>query len=159
MVRKLRRHSRGPITVCYEAGPTGYGLARRLNALAGISCMVIAPSLIPRKPGDRIKTDRRDARMLGEMLRADLLTEVRPPSPEDEALRDLCRAREDAKEDQTRARHRMSKFLLRRDLRFDGGKKNWTQAHHAWLRRLRLDDPHAQSTLDYYLLALTQTTE
>lgn len=159
MVRKLRRHCRGTVTVCYEAGPTGYGLARKLNALEGFSCMVIAPSLIPRKPGDRIKTDRRDARKLGEMLRAGLLTEVKPPSPEDEALRDLCRAREDSKEDQTRARHRMSKFLLRRDLRFDGGKKNWTQMHHAWLRRLRLKDPFAQATFDAYLLALTQSTE
>ena len=116
LIRKLKREAPGAISCAYEAGPCGYGLQRELQE-QGLPCQVIAPSLIPRKPGDRIKTDRRDARMLAELLEGGLLTEVHAPSSEDEAVRDLCRAREDAKEDQVRARHRLSKFLLRRELR------------------------------------------
>ncbi len=92
-VRRLQKQVPGPIESCYEAGPLGYGLQRSLIAL-GLGCIVIAPSLIPSKPGDRIKTDRRDARKLAELLRAQLLTEVHTPTPDQEAVRDLCRARE-----------------------------------------------------------------
>ena len=95
LVRKLERDAAGPVRACYEAGPCGYALQRRLTT-PRVSCQVIAPALIPRKPGERIKTNPRDARKLVELLRADLLTEVHPPTPEDEAVRDLCRARDDA---------------------------------------------------------------
>ena len=92
--------------MCYEAGPCGYALQRQVTT-PRVSCQVIAPALIPRKPGERIKTNRRDARKLAELLRAGLLTEVRPPTPEEEAVRDLCRARDDAREDLQRCRHRL----------------------------------------------------
>ena len=106
-VRKLinRLGAREKLRVCYEAGPTGYGLCRWLKQL-GIECVVVAPSLVPTKPGDRVKTDRRDARKLAQLLRAGELTPVWTPAEEDEALRDLVRAREDAKEDLLRAKHR-----------------------------------------------------
>ena len=106
LVRKLEREAPGPVRVCYEAGPCGYALQRQMTT-ARVTCQVIAPALIPRKPGERIKTNRRDARKLAELLRAGLLTEVRPPTPEDEAVRDLCRARDDAREDLQRCRHRL----------------------------------------------------
>ena len=108
---------------CYEAGPTGFALQRQLQA-KGVDCRVIAPSLIPRKPGERVKTDRRDARKLAQLLRAGLLTEVHQPSEAQEAVRDLSRAREDAVADRTRAQHRLSKFLLRRGIRY--GKRLMT---------------------------------
>ena len=114
-VRRVRKRAPGEGVCCYEAGPLGYGLQRTLIGL-GFSCVVVAPSLIPVKPGDRIKTDRRDARKLAELLQAGLLTEVHAPTEEQEAIRDLCRAREAVKEDQKRIRHRISKFLLRRAL-------------------------------------------
>ena len=103
--------------MCDEAGPCGYALQRQVTTLR-VSGQVIAPALMPRKPGDRIKTNRRDARKLAELCRAGLLTEVRPPTPEDEAVRDLCRARDDAREDLQRSRHRLGKLLLRRGRRF-----------------------------------------
>lgn len=155
-LRKTKREARGPIRCAYEAGPCGYGLQRQLRA-EGIECQVIAPSLIPRKPGERIKTDRRDARKLAELFEGGLLTEVHSPTPDAEAVRDLCRAREDAKEDQTRARHRLGKFLLRRGLHW--GRKNWTQAHQQWLRGLRLEHPADQATFDTYCTALDQVQE
>lgn len=155
-LRKMKREIPGPIRCAYEAGPCGYGLQRQLQA-EGIDCQVIAPSLIPRKPGERIKTDRRDARKLAELLEGGLLTEVHPPTPQAEAVRDLCRAREDAKEDQTRARHRLGKFLLRRGLHW--GRKNWTLAHQQWLRGLRLEHPAEQATFDAYCTALDQAQE
>jgi transposase len=154
-IRKLQREVTGPLRIAYEAGPCGYALQRQL-ASAGLECMVVAPSRIPRKPGERIKTDRRDARMLAELLEGGLLTAVRVPTPSAEAVRDLCRAREDAKEDQTRARHRLSKFVLRHGLHW--GRKNWTQVHEQWLRGLQLEHPAEQATLDAYGLALDQAT-
>lgn len=154
-VRRLEKGSPGAIEACYEAGPMGYGLQRGLMA-QGIGCVVIAPSLIPHKPGERIKTDRRDARKLAEALRADLLTAVHPPTPEQEAVRDLCRAREAAKADQKRVRHRLSKFLLRREIRWTRGRKAWTRAHQEWLRGRRLEQPSDQIILDDLLLALEQ---
>lgn len=156
-VRGMKRKAPGPIRCAYEAGPCGYGLQRALLA-EGIECQVVAPSLIPRKPGERVKTDRRDARKLAELLAGGQLTEVHPPTPEAESVRDLCRAREDAKEDQTRARHRLSKFLLRRGL-FYGSGKAWTHAHQRWLQGLRLDHAADQETFDAYCLALDQAQE
>ena len=131
-IRRMKQRAPGAVECCYEAGPLGYGLQRSLQGL-GVGCVVIAPSLIPSKPGDRIKTDRRDARKLAQLFRAGLLTEVHPPTPEQEAVRDLCRAREAAKGDQKRVRHRLSKFLLRRQLRWTLGRKAWTRAHQEWL--------------------------
>ena len=155
-VRQVERKSGGaPIVSAYEAGPLGFGLHRTLLE-RGWSNAVIAPSLIPAKPGDRIKTDRRDARKLAELLRADMLTEVHAPTPEQEAVRDLCRARGAVKEDQKRCRHRLSKFLMRRELRFTAGRKLWTQAHQQWLRGLRLAHPADQAILDDHLLGLEQ---
>jgi transposase len=156
--RRMKRQAPGAVVCAYEAGPTGYTLQRQLRD-HGMECRVIAPSLMPRKPGERIKTDRRDARKLAELLAAGLLTEVHPPTPEDEAVRDLCRAREDAREDLTRARHRLSKFLLRRGLVFGRGRKAWTQAHARWLRGLRLEHAADQAVFDDYSLALDQLGE
>ncbi len=154
---KLKELSKGGLVAAYEAGPCGYALQRRLKSL-GIECQVVAPSLIPVKPGDRVKTDRRDARKLAQMLQAGMLTEVHPPTPEQEAVRDLTRAREDAKQDQMRARHRLSKMLLRYGLTYTK-TKNWTKSHHAWMRALRFDHPAAQHTFEMYLLALEQAEE
>jgi transposase len=123
-----------PVRVAYEAGPTGYGLARAC-AEAGIACTVAAPSKIPRAPGDRVKTDRRDAERLARLLRLGELVAVRVPDPVEEAARDLVRAREDARGDLMRARHRLSKLLLRHGLVYEGSA--WTLAHDAWLRRQR----------------------
>jgi transposase len=124
----------GPVRVAYEAGPTGYGLARAC-AQAGIACTVAAPSKIPRAPGDRVKTDRRDAERLARLLRLGELVAVRVPDPLEEAVRDLVRAREDARGDLMRARQRLSKLLLRHGLVYEGSA--WTFAHDAWLRRQR----------------------
>jgi len=118
--------------------------------------MVVAPSLIPRKPGERIKTDRRDASKLAELYRAGLLTEVHAPTPADEAARDLCRAREDAQEDLMRCRHRLSKMLLRRGWTWNGTKRAWSQGHRLWLRSLRLEHQADQVVLEDYLLAIEQ---
>jgi len=153
-IRKLERLCPDRVELCYEAGPCGYQLSRRLNGVERFDCIVIAPSLIPRKPGDRIKTDRRDARKLAEYLRSGLLTEVRPPSPADEARRDLCRWRGAAKEDLKAAKHRLSKFLLRQDRHFQGSKTNWTRTHFKWLRMQRFDDGHAQFVFDGMLAAV-----
>lgn len=159
MVRKVERQAPGEVRFCYEAGPCGYSLQRQITDAGEASCMVVAPSLIPRKPGERIKTDRRDARKLGRLFRAGLLTEVQPPSEEHEAARDLCRAREDVREDLTRSRHRLGKLLLRRGITFEGGKKAWTRAHRVWLRGLRFERAFDQAVLDDYLLAIEQLEE
>jgi transposase len=135
----------GPVRVAYEAGPTGYGLAREL-ARCGVGCVVAAPSKIPRASGDRVKTDRRDAELLARLLLAGKLHAVRVPGPEEEALRDLVRAREAVRVDLMRCRHRLSKLLLRHGLRFDDGPA-WTQRHRDWLARVALQWPAAQATL------------
>jgi transposase len=135
----------GPVRVAYEAGPTGYGLAREL-ARRGVECVVAAPGKIPRAPGDRVKTDRRDAELLVRLLLAGKLAAVRVPGDEEEALRDLVRAREAVRVDLMRARHRLSKLLLRHDIRFDDGRA-WTERHHVWLATVALDWPAAQATM------------
>jgi len=158
LARRLQRQAPGEVRACYEAGPTGYALHRLLQA-AGVICEVVAPSLTPVKPGSRIKTDRRDARKLAELLRAGLLTEVHPPSEREEALRDLCRCRDDARTDLLRARHRLSKFLLRRHCAYRQTKHHWGSRHVAWLEQLRFEDPVSQSTFDSYFLAVQQLDE
>lgn len=156
--RRLKREAPGEVRCCYEAGPTGYGLQRQLAA-EGITCMVVAPSLIPRKPGDRIKTDRRDAVKLAELHRSGMLTEVCPPTEQDEELRDLWRCREDVREDLHRARHRLGKFLLRRGRMFRGCKHRWGTRHMTWLRQQRFESATAQATMDSYLLSIEQLEE
>jgi transposase len=135
----------GPVRAAYEAGPTGYELAREL-ARRGVGCVVAAPSKIPRAVGDRVKTDRRDAELLARLLLAGKLHAVRVPGPEEEALRDLVRAREAVRVDLMRCRHRLSKLLLRHGIRFDDGPA-WTQRHRDWLAQVALEWPAAQATL------------
>jgi transposase len=143
----------GPTRVAYEAGPTGFTLARALEA-AGVGCVIAAPGKIERPAQDRVKTDRRDAERLVRLLMVGGLHPVRVPSTEEEALRDLVRAREDIRGDLMRARHRMSKLLLRHDITFDGPGGNWTVRHREWLGRLALADVGAQVTLLDYLGAI-----
>jgi len=153
LVRKLERDAPGPVQACYEAGPCGYALQRQMTT-PRVSCQVIAPALVPRKPGERVKTNRRDARKLGELLRAGLLTEVRPPTPEEEAVRDLCRARDDARADLQRCRHRLGKLLLRRGLHFSG--RNWTRAHRQWVDGLTWVHEAERVVVEDYWLAIDQ---
>jgi transposase len=134
-----------PVRVAYEAGPTGYGLAREL-ARRGVECVVAAPSKIPRASGDRVKTDRRDAEHLVRLLLAGKLHAVRVPGDEEEALRDLVRARDAVRMDLMRARHRLSKLLLRHGIRFDDGQA-WTDRHRQWLQTITLDWPAAHTTM------------
>jgi transposase len=148
LLRKL-----GPVErlrVCYEAGPCGYVLYWQLTRL-GIPCEVVAPTLIPTKAGDRIKTDRRDAERLARCYRAGDLTAVWVPDAATEALRDLVRAREAATQDRLRARHRLGKFLLRHGRHRPEGMKAWTQRHRAWLATVRFEAPAQQATLVDYL--------
>lgn len=150
-IRKLMKKigDNTDLEVCYEAGPTGYGLYRQLKKM-GISCMVVAPSLIPKRQGDRVKTDRRDALRLAQLLRSGELTAVWVPGEEDEALRDLVRARQDAKEDLLRARHRLSKFLLRNGLCAPSGVRNWSTKHQLWLNTLKWEHRAQQITFQEY---------
>jgi transposase len=134
-----------PVRVAYEAGPTGYGLAREL-AKRGIECIVAAPSKIPRASGERVKTDRRDAEHLVRLLLAGKLHAVRVPGDEEQALRDLVRARDAVRMDLMRCRHRLSKLLLRHGIRFDDGAA-WTARHRQWLATVTLAWPAAQTTL------------
>lgn len=136
-----------PVRTTYEAGPTGYGLAREL-AEREVECVVAAPGKIPRAATDRVKTDRRDAEHLVRLLLAGKLHPVRVPGAAEEALRDLVRAREDIRGDLMRSRHRLSKLLLRHGVRFEG--KSWTERHRAWLSSVELEEPPAQATLTDY---------
>lgn len=149
-VRRLigRFEDRGKLKVCYEAGPTGFGLYWLLRSM-GVACDVVAPSLIPKAPGDRVKTDRRDCKRLARLHRAGELVAIRVPSPEEEAVRDLCRVRRAAVADRTRARHRLSKFLLRHGRPWRGGSA-WTLKHEQWLSKQRFDDPALRVTYDHY---------
>lgn len=137
--------------VCYEAGPTGFGLYRHLVG-RGIACEVVAPGSIPTKPGERIKTDRRDARKLARLHAGGLLDAIWVPDPGLEALRDLVRAREDARLDRMRDRHRTSKFVLRHDRRMPG--KSWGVARRKWLGDQRFEHPAQQQAFQTYVHAL-----
>lgn len=154
MVRKVQREAPGEVVFVYEAGPCGYALQRQVEGL-GSRCVVVAPSLIPVKPGERIKTNRRDAKKLALMQRAGLLTEVRPPSREEESVRDLCRAREDILEDRLRSRHRLSKMLLRRGYVYTDGRQ-WTQGHWRWLRGVVFENEADRVVVTDYILAVEQ---
>lgn len=134
------------LVCCYEAGPCGYGLQRQLTGL-GAECTVVAPSLIPTKPGDRVKTDRRDAAKLARLLRSGELTSVWVPDAEHEALRDLSRAREAARDDRHRARQRLGKLLLRLGIEEPGETKRWTRRYWEWLRAVTLEQPLQQVVL------------
>ena len=151
-VAKLVKRLSGPkgLLVCYEAGPTGYVLYWQLTKL-GVECEVVAPTLVPEKVGDRVKTDRRDAIKLARCLRAGELTSVWVPDPAHEALRDLVRAREAAKKDQLRARNRLSKFLLRAGRRPPDGTVAWSADHRDWLRAVTFEHAARQATMVDYL--------
>jgi transposase len=142
----------GPVLAMYEAGPVGYGLAREA-ARRGIEVRVCAPGSIPRAPGDRVKTDRRDAERLVRCLLAGELSFVRVPTVEEEQFRDLARCREAARVDLMRARHRLSKFLLRREIEFPAGGGSWTRSHWQWLRSLEFSDHPSRSVFCDYLTA------
>lgn len=150
MVRRVGE--RGPVVFVYEAGPCGYEVQRQIAAL-GHQCVVIAPSLTPRRPGDRVKTDRRDAEKLARLYRAGELTVIRVPSREEEAARDLVRAREDVLADRLRVRHRLSKFLLRQG-RVYRETKAWGVAHRAWLPTQRFEWGALQQTFEAYVRAV-----
>jgi len=136
----------GPVAVAYEAGPTGFGLYRALTA-AGVRCEVVAPSKMHKPSGDRVKTDARDALLLARLLRLDEITPVSVPSADQEAARDLVRNREDSRADLMRARHRLSKLLLRHGIVYYDGKA-WTDRHDRWLRKQRLDSPASRLAFD-----------
>lgn len=157
LARRLTKAAKGrEVRACYEAGTCGFTLQRRLDA-AGVVCEVIAPSLIPRKPGERFKTDRRDALKLAELSRAGVLTAVSPPTLEQEAIRDLCRCREAARADLHRVRHRLIKMLVRRGLVFDPHQRLWGQAHRRWLSGLVFENPVDQIVVAEFKLAIEQT--
>ncbi len=153
-VRRLvdRFADRSKLVACYEAGPTGYDLARQLQHL-GVRCEVAAPSLIPTAPGDKVKTDKRDARRLALLLRSGQLTAVRIPTEAEEAVRDLCRARADMVIDRSRARHRLSKFLLRHGRVWRDGW-GWTMKHEDWIAAQHFTEPAAEATLGHYRATL-----
>jgi transposase len=138
----------GRLRACYEAGPTGFTLARTLKSW-GVACDVVAPSRIPKESGDRIKTDKRDAAALAVLHRAGMLTPIHVPAPEIEAVRDLARARHDLDDDLKRVRRRLLALLLRHGHVYRAGT-TWTQAHHQWLDALRFSEPAERQTFEYY---------
>jgi transposase len=156
LVRRLveRLKHEGPVDVCYEAGVSGYDLYRQITAL-GVPCQVIAPALTPRRPGQRIKTDKRDARKLVRLFRAGELTAIRVPAEAEEGVRDFLRCRDDVRRDVLRWRHRVVKFLDRHGRRYLAGR-NWTRAHWRWLRSQHFDVPALQRTLETSLFTLEQ---
>jgi transposase len=145
------------IRACYEAGPCGFGIARRLGQL-GMECEVVAPSMTPRRTGDRVKTDRRDARKLARLLRAGELSAVYIPESTDEAIRDLCRARTDAVDDRRRSRHRLKGFLLRHGYHYQG-RTSWSAAHERYLRELVFSHPAMKVILEEYLISIQAASE
>ena len=154
-IRRFIAKQGGPegLSVCYEAGPGGFALWRLLTSM-GVACDVVAPSLIPVRKGDRVKTDRRDAKKLVALYRAGLLRFVHPPTAELEGLRDLLRARDDLRCARMAARNRVLKQVLRHGRIFREGKTAWTKLHRAWLARQRLEDPFAQEALEQLLIHL-----
>jgi transposase len=147
----------GKLTFCYEAGPTGYGL-QRLIASLGHTCLVVAPSLIPKKPGDRVKTNRRDAEGLARLLRAGELTSVWVPDARHEAMRELTRARDASKQDLTRKRQQVSSMMLRLG-RIYPGIKTWNARHRKWLAHVKLAHPEQRFVLEEMLQAERQAGE
>lgn len=152
-IRKLRAVHRDPVIV-YEAGPCGFWIYRRLRA-QGLACMVVSPSMTPRRAGDRVKTDRRDALQLARLARAGELAPIYVPDSRDEAVRDLVRAREDAVNMQRQARQRLQALLLRNEIRYVG-KSSWTAAHRRWIAHLKLPDPAQQIAFEEYVAAVEE---
>ena len=151
LVERLNREFGGEVLLfCYEAGPCGYGLYRQLLAL-GHDCQVVAPSLIPKKPGERIKTDRRDARKLAQALRSGDLTAVWVPDEEQEAMRDLTRARDDLKAQERKARQQLNAYVLRHGHAWPSNKTRWTQTHYNWLESLKFAHDWQQVVLQEYI--------
>ena len=148
MVSKIKKKSSADIEFCYEAGVCGFILKRRIESL-GCKCIVIAPSLTPIKPGDRVKTDRRDALKLLAMFKAGLLTEVHAPDPKQEAARDLTRCRQTAQENLKRIRHQILKFLTRHGYVYTDGN-HWTQKHLHWVCGLEFELPSLRDVFDSY---------
>ena len=144
------------LSFCYEAGPCGYGVYREIVE-TGHACQVVSPSLIPRRPGDRVKTDRRDALMLARLHRSGDLTAVWVPGPEQEAMRDLTRGREDMKAIQLKTRQRLGAFLLRHG-RVCAGKSRWTRAHSRWLEAQKFEQPVQQVVFQEYVDAVARAT-
>lgn len=145
LAARLQGLAQGGLVCCYEAGPCGYQVHRELSA-AGVDCRVIAPAFVQRAPGDRVKTDRRDAAKLAQQLRAGMLKEVAPPTPEQEAARDLLRFREALREERQRARQRLLAFLQRRGVNWEASR--WTKRHWTWLARLQLAGGLEQELLE-----------
>src|SRR5947209_11037871 len=156
LVRKLQSKS-GRLVFVYEAGPCGSWLYHSHTKMA-LPCVVVAPSLIPRKPGDRVKTDKRDALTLARLARSGDLTPVYVPAVPDEAIRDLARAREDALKDLNAARFRLKALLLRNDLRYTG-RANWSAEHLRWLARLVFPTPAQQIVFQEYVRTVSERTE
>lgn len=156
VVRKLVSLGKS-LRFVYEAGPCGYEIYRHLTR-QGFDCAVVAPSLIPKKSGNRIKNDRRDAEMLARLHRAGELTAIHVPHIEDEAMRDLCRAREDAKSAERKARQHLSAFLLRSGYRYDG-KTAWSKAHWRWISDIKMPHSAQQITLQEYVDAVRSCLE
>ena len=152
-LKKIEREGRR-LEVCYEAGPCGYGIHRRLNARDGVNCQVVAPSMVPRRPGDRVKTNRRDAVKLARLHRAGELSAVWVPDPAHEALRDLVRSRGQAMADLTRQRQRIGGFLLRQEVGYE--RKPWTKAHRLFLAGLKWPFPEQQAMWAELLSGLDQ---
>jgi transposase len=156
LIRKMQSKAKHLVFV-YEAGPCGYWLYRYLTK-KGYDCWVVAPSLIPKKPGDRVKTDRRDAAQLARLMRSGDLTRVYVPTVEDEAIRDLTRAREDTLRDLKSAKFRLKAFLLRQDIRYVG-RANWNPAHLRWLSEVVCPTPAQQIVFQEYVRAVNEHTE
>lgn len=159
-IRKLMRKlgDSKKIKVCYEAGPCGYVIYRQLTQM-GITCVVVAPSLIPTKPGERIKTDKRDAKKLAKALRNSDLTPVWVPDEKQEALRDLLRAREEAGKDSSRKRKQLTSFLMRLGIRPPGQMKRWTVGYFQWLKTIKFEEVSRQIVITEYIYAIEQVQE
>ncbi|WP_231959710.1 IS110 family transposase [Thalassospira indica] len=158
LIQRLSEEADGGIVqFCYEAGPCGYGLYRQILA-TGHDCQVVAPSLIPRKPGERVKTDRRDALKLARLLRSGGLTSVWVPDQEQEAMRDLTRARDDMKAQERKARQQLNAFVLRHGHSWPKGKTRWTQTHYNWLESLKFEHAWQQVVLQEYVDAVKAAT-
>ena len=159
LVERLNREFEGEVLLfCYEAGPCGYGLYRQLLGL-GHDCQVVAPSLIPKKPGDRIKTDRRDARKLAQALRSGDLTAVWVPDEEQEAMRDLTRARSDMKSQERKARQQLNAFLLRHGHPWPSNRTRWTKTHYNWLESIKFAHDWQQVVLQEYIDAVKAASQ
>src|SRR6058998_3503991 len=157
LIRQLQSKGPAQLVFVYEAGPCGYWLYRYLTR-KGFACHIVAPSLIPRKPGDRVKTDRRDAMTLARLMRSGDLSAIYVPGIEDEALRDLSRGRDDAMQDLKRSKRRLKSFLLRQDIRYEG-RATWNAAHLRWLSEVVCPTPPQQIVFQEYVRAVTEQHE